>query len=102
MATDPPALVDMDARRAAAKASLNRVQRRVGAIGFFFVAIHGALGVIFVAHTREDQGRHGDAIGLRHAHHPRREAVVTRLDPARHGTPGGRVPLGPLSVVRAV
>jgi hypothetical protein len=62
MATDPQS-TSVDARRAAA-ASLNRVQRRVGAIGFFTVTVHGVLGVIGAAYVREGQGRHADAIGL--------------------------------------
>ena len=40
------------------------MQRRIGAIVFFTVTLHGVLGIIAVAHIREDQGRHGDAIGL--------------------------------------
>lgn len=63
MATDPR-MSELDARREAEKASLIRVQRRIGAIAFFTVTIHGLLGVIAVANIREDQGRHSDAIGL--------------------------------------
>ena len=63
MSTDP-AIADVDARRAAAKASLHRVQRRVGAIGFFTVTVHAVLGVIGAAYVREGQGRHADAVGL--------------------------------------
>jgi hypothetical protein len=43
---------------------LIRVQRRVFAIGFFVVTIHGVLGLIGVAHVLVDQGRHGDAVAL--------------------------------------
>ena len=57
-------MAELDARREAEKASLIRVQRRIGAIAFFTVTIHGLLGVIAVANIREDQGKHGDAIGL--------------------------------------
>ncbi|AXT86603.1 hypothetical protein C6I20_16465 [Aeromicrobium sp. A1-2] len=45
-------------------ASLDRVRRRVTAIGFFAVAIHGVLGLIGVSYVLIDQGRHGDAILL--------------------------------------
>ena len=41
-----------------------RVQRRVGAIGFFAVAIHGVLGLIGVAHVLVGQDRHDDAVVL--------------------------------------
>ncbi len=64
MTTEPRPGRDADARREAEKASLNRVQRRVGAIAFFTFTIQGVLGVIAVADIREGQGRHGDAIGL--------------------------------------
>jgi predicted acyltransferase len=55
---------DLEARRSAEKAALIRVQRRIGAIAFFTVTIHGVLGTIAAAHIREGQGRNGDAIGL--------------------------------------
>lgn len=46
-------------------AALNRVQRRVAAIGFFAVAEHGILGLIVAASIIVDEpGRRGDAIGL--------------------------------------
>lgn len=46
-------------------AALNRVQRRVAAIGFFAVAEHGVLGIIVAASIIVDEpGRRGDAIGL--------------------------------------
>lgn len=45
-------------------AALRRVQRRVGAIAFFAVAIHGVLGLIVVAHVVKGQGRGSDAILL--------------------------------------
>ena len=61
---DDPRMSSIDERRAAETASLHRVQRRVGAIGFFAVAVHAVLGVIAAAYIREGQGRHGDAIGL--------------------------------------
>ncbi|MGA8851102.1 MAG: hypothetical protein WB508_05225 [Aeromicrobium sp.] len=45
--------------------ALNRVQRRVAAIGFFAVAEHAILGLIVVASTIVDEpGRRDDAIGL--------------------------------------
>jgi hypothetical protein len=53
-----------DARRAAETASLHRVQRRVGAIGFFAVTVHAVFGVIGAAYVREGQGRHVDAVVL--------------------------------------
>ena len=61
---DDPQMTSRDERRAAETASLHRVQRRVGAIGFFAVAVHVVFGVIAAAYIREGQGRHGDAIGL--------------------------------------
>jgi hypothetical protein len=64
MASDQGRAADLEARREAEKASLIRVQRRIGAIAFFTVTIHGVLGTIAAADIREDQGRHGDAIGL--------------------------------------
>ena len=65
MATDPqPASASLDDRRAAQKASLHRVQRRVAAIGFFAVTVHAVFGVIGAAYVREGQGRHADAVGL--------------------------------------
>lgn len=46
-------------------AALNRVQRRVAAIGFFAVAEHGVLGLIVAASIIVDEpGRRGDAVGL--------------------------------------
>ena len=54
----------LQARREASDKSLNRVQRRVAAIGFFVTAEHAVLGLIGVAYVRENDGRHGDAIGL--------------------------------------
>jgi Kef-type K+ transport system membrane component KefB len=45
-------------------AALRRVQRRVGAIAFFAVAIHGVLGLIVVAHVVKGQGRDSDAVLL--------------------------------------
>jgi hypothetical protein len=44
--------------------ALNRVQRRVAAIGFFAVAVHAVFGLIGVAYVRENDGRHTDAVGL--------------------------------------
>ncbi len=45
--------------------ALNRVQRRVAAIGFFAVAEHGVIGLIVAASIIVDEpGRRGDAIGL--------------------------------------
>jgi hypothetical protein len=51
-------------RREADKTALVRVQRRVGAIGFFTIAEHGIAGVIGAAYVLEGQGRHGSAVGL--------------------------------------
>lgn len=46
-------------------AALNRVQRRVAAIGFFAVAEHAILGLIVAASIIIDEpGRRGDAVGL--------------------------------------
>lgn len=50
--------------RAAELIALRKVQRRVAAIGFFAVAIHGILGLAVVGNIVDDQGRHGDAILL--------------------------------------
>jgi hypothetical protein len=44
--------------------ALNRVQRRVAAIGFFAVSVHAVFGLIGVGYIREADGRHADAIGL--------------------------------------
>jgi hypothetical protein len=44
--------------------ALDKVRRRVAAIGFFVITIHGVLGLIVVGHIVDGQGRHGDAIGL--------------------------------------
>ncbi len=44
--------------------ALDTVRRRVAAIGFFVITIHGVLGLIVVGHIVDGQGRHGDAIGL--------------------------------------
>lgn len=45
--------------------ALNRVQRRVAAIGFFAVAEHGIAGLIVAASIIVvEPGRRGDAIGL--------------------------------------
>ncbi|NRQ49459.1 hypothetical protein [Aeromicrobium stalagmiti] len=44
--------------------ALRRVQRRVGAIAFFAVAIHGVLGLIVVAHVVKGEGRDSDAVLL--------------------------------------
>jgi hypothetical protein len=53
-----------ESRRAASDLALNRVQRRVAAIGFFAVAVHAVFGLIGVAYVRENDGRHTDAVGL--------------------------------------
>jgi asparagine N-glycosylation enzyme membrane subunit Stt3 len=45
-------------------AALRRVQRRVGAIAFFAVAIHGVLGLIVVAHVVKGEQRDADAVLL--------------------------------------
>lgn len=44
--------------------ALRRVQRRVGAIAFFAVAMHGVLGLIVVAHVVKGEGRDADALLL--------------------------------------
>ncbi|MET0822236.1 MAG: hypothetical protein ABWY58_14830 [Aeromicrobium sp.] len=49
---------------AAELAALRRVQRRVGAIAFFAVAIHGVLGLIVVAHVVKGEDRGADAVLL--------------------------------------
>lgn len=65
MAIHPqPVSATAEERRAAETASLHRVQRRVGAIGFFAVTVHAVFGVIGAAYVREGQGRHADAVGL--------------------------------------
>jgi hypothetical protein len=50
--------------RTAELAALRKVQRRVAAIAFFAVAIHGVLGLIVVAHVVHGQDRTGDAVLL--------------------------------------
>jgi len=45
-------------------AALRRVQRRVAAIAFFAVAIHGVLGLVVVAHVVKGEGRDSDAVLL--------------------------------------
>jgi hypothetical protein len=45
-------------------AALRKVQRRVGAIAFFAVAIHGVLGLVVVADVVMGQGRDADAVLL--------------------------------------
>jgi hypothetical protein len=60
----PHRSISADARREAEKAALVRVQRRVGAIGFFTIAEHGIFGVIVAAYVLDGQGRHGSAVGL--------------------------------------
>lgn len=45
-------------------AAIDRVRRRVAAVGFFMVAIHGVLGLIGVAHVVKGQGRSDDAVVL--------------------------------------
>ena len=49
---------------AAELVALRRVQRRVGAIAFFAVAIHGVLGLIVVAHVVKGEDRGSDAVLL--------------------------------------
>lgn len=50
--------------RAGELVALRRVQRRVAAIGFFAVAVHGILGLAIVGSIVDGQGRRGDAIML--------------------------------------
>jgi len=50
--------------RAAELVALRKVQRRVAAIGFFAVAVHGILGLAIVGGIVDGQGRRGDAIML--------------------------------------
>jgi len=45
-------------------AALHTVQRRVAAIGFFAVAMHGVIGLSVVAQIIDRQGRHSDALVL--------------------------------------
>ncbi|KQY59754.1 hypothetical protein ASD11_09455 [Aeromicrobium sp. Root495] len=45
-------------------AAIDRVRRRVAAVGFFMVAVHGVIGLIGVAHVVEGQGRSDDAVVL--------------------------------------
>lgn len=45
-------------------AAMRRVQRRVGAIGFFAIAIHGVIGLVVVAHVVKGEGRDADAVLL--------------------------------------
>ena len=42
-------------------AAIDKVRRRVAAIGFFMVAIHGVVGLIVVAHVVHGQDRADDA-----------------------------------------
>jgi hypothetical protein len=50
--------------RAAELEALHTVQRRVAAIGFFAVAVHGVIGLAVVAQSVDSHGRHSDAIML--------------------------------------
>jgi hypothetical protein len=50
--------------RAAELEALRTVQRRVAAIAFFAVAIHGVIGLAVVAQVINGQGRHSDAMML--------------------------------------
>jgi len=50
--------------RAAELEALHKVQRRVAAIAFFAVAIHGIIGLAVVAQIIDRQGRHSDAMVL--------------------------------------
>jgi hypothetical protein len=49
---------------AAELAALHKVQRRVAALGFFAVAMHGVIGLAVVAQIIDGQGRHSDAMLL--------------------------------------
>ncbi|MFD1825686.1 MULTISPECIES: hypothetical protein [Mumia] len=51
-------------QREAELAALRKVQRRVAAIGFFAITVHGVLGCIGLAFVLDGQGRHGDAIAI--------------------------------------
>ncbi|TNC42296.1 hypothetical protein [Mumia zhuanghuii] len=51
-------------QRAAELAALRTVQRRVAAVGFFAITVHGILGCIGLAFVLDNQGRHGDAIAM--------------------------------------
>ncbi len=44
--------------------ALDRVRRRVTAVAFLAVALHGVVGLIVVGAIVDGQGRHSDAIGL--------------------------------------
>lgn len=59
-----PAPVQPRIMSAAETAALRTVQRRIVAIVFFAVAIHGVLGLVVVANIIEEQGRRGGAIVL--------------------------------------
>lgn len=50
--------------RAAQLVALRKVQRRVAALGFFAVAVHGVIGLAVVGNIVDGQGRHGDAVML--------------------------------------
>ncbi|KHL18927.1 hypothetical protein CLV56_1267 [Mumia flava] len=50
--------------RAIQMAALRKVQRRVAAIIFFGITIHGVAGCLGAAYVIEGQGRHGDAIAM--------------------------------------
>ncbi|MGJ9413854.1 hypothetical protein ACHAAC_14215 [Aeromicrobium sp. CF4.19] len=45
-------------------AALDRVRRRVAALAFFAVIVHGVLGLVGAAHVVAGQGRQSDAVGL--------------------------------------
>lgn len=51
-------------RRQAELRALDKVRRRVVAIGFFAIASHGVFGLIGVAHVLVGQDRHDDAVLL--------------------------------------
>ncbi len=51
-------------QRAAELAALDRVRRRILAIGFFAVVSHGVVALIYLSVTFHDQGRTSDAVIL--------------------------------------
>ncbi|MGH1561675.1 hypothetical protein [Mumia sp. DW29H23] len=51
-------------QREAELRALRVVQRRVAAIGFFAITVHGIFGCIGLGFVLDNQGRHGDAIAI--------------------------------------
>ncbi|MBW9210558.1 hypothetical protein KV102_10000 [Mumia sp. zg.B53] len=51
-------------QRDAEQRALRVVQRRVAAIGFFAITVHGVFGCIGLGLVLDNQGRHSDAIAI--------------------------------------